>query len=293
MITAAMVKELRERTGAGMMECKRALEESKGDLDLAIENMRKAGQAKADKKSSRTAAEGIIYIKTDDDAKNAVIIEVNCETDFVARDTGFVDFVKSSANAALVNNVGDEQQLLNQKNNNNETVDEARRNLISKIGENINVRRLSKVSAKPNSRVGAYLHGDRIGVVVEMEGGSSSLAKDIAMHIAASSPSVVNPEDVSQETIAKEKEIFSAQAMQSGKPQDIIERMVSGRITKFLDEVSLLGQAFIKDPNTTVGKLLKSENAKVLSFIRYQVGEGIEKKQDNFVEEVMAQVKGS
>ncbi len=293
MITAAMVKELRERTGAGMMECKRALEESKGDLDLAIENMRKAGQAKADKKSSRTAAEGIIYIKTDDDAKNAVIIEVNCETDFVARDTGFVDFVKSSANAALVSNVGDEQQLLNQKNNNNETVDEARRNLISKIGENINVRRLSKVNAKPNGRVGAYLHGDRIGVVVEMEGGSSSLAKDIAMHIAASSPSVVNPEDVSQETIAKEKEIFSAQAMQSGKPQDIIDRMVSGRITKFLDEVSLLGQSFIKDPNTTVGNLLKLENAKVLSFIRYQVGEGIEKKQDNFVEEVMAQVKGS
>ncbi|MBP9722963.1 MAG: elongation factor Ts [Gammaproteobacteria bacterium] len=291
-ITATMVKELRERTGAGMMECKKALQESKGDLDLAIENMRKAGQAKADKKSSRTAAEGVICIKITDDAKQAVILEINCETDFVARDSGFLGFVKLSADTALENGVADEQQLLNQKANGAETIEETRRNLISKIGENINVRRLASLKSQ-TGRVGSYLHGDRIGVLVEMEGGSASLAKDVAMHIAAAAPVVVSPADVSQETIDKEREIFSAQAAQSGKPAEIIEKMVSGRINKFLDEVSLLGQPFIKNPETTVGKLLKAENAKVISFVRYQVGEGIEKKQENFAEEVMAQVKGS
>lgn len=291
-ITASMVKELRERTQAGMMECKKALEESKGDLELAIENMRKAGHAKADKKASRTAAEGIIFIKYDSNNKNVVMLEMNCETDFVARDTGFTNFVKGTAQAALDNNVADDQQLLNQKIDGQETVDEARRNLISKIGENINLRRLAKLSAT-NGCLGSYTHNDRIGVIVELEGGSENLAKDIAMHIAASAPLVVSPENVPADAIEKEREIFSAQARQSGKPAEIVEKMIAGRINKFLDEISLIGQPYIKDPNMTVAKLLTTQNAKVKNFVRYQVGEGIEKKQDDFATEVMAQVKGS
>ncbi len=291
-ITAAMVKELRDRTQAGMMECKKALSESNGDIEVAIENMRKAGHAKADKKASRTAAEGIIFIKYDADNKNVVMLEVNCETDFVARDTGFTDFVKNTAEAALNKNVTEDQQLLDQKINNGETVDEARRNLISKIGENINLRRFTKLSTESGS-LGSYSHNDRIGVIVELEGGSANLAKDIAMHVAAAAPIVVSQDDVPADVIAKEREIFSAQAKQSGKPAEIIEKMIVGRINKYLDEVSLLGQAFIKDPNITIAKLLASSGAKVKSFVRYQVGEGIEKKQDDFATEVMAQVKGA
>jgi elongation factor Ts len=293
-ITATMVKELRERTGAGMMECKKALEESKGSIDVAIENMRKAGHAKADKKASRTAAEGIVFIASDNDNKNAVMLEVNSETDFVARDQGFVAFVKEAAAVALKNKASSVEQLLELKMDNQDTVDAARRHLISKIGENINVRRVSLITVNTNNsgHVGSYVHGDRIGVVVALEGGSTGLAKDLAMHIAASAPIVVSQDDVPAEVIAKEREIFSAQALQSGKPAEIVEKMISGRINKFLDEVSLLGQPFVKDPNTTIAKLLKADNAKVLSFVRFQVGEGIEKKQDNFADEVMAQVKG-
>lgn len=292
MITATMVKELRERTGAGMMECKKALQETNGDIDLAIENMRKAGQAKADKKSSRTAAEGVIVAASSENNKHAVMLEVNCETDFVARDAGFVEFVNKLAIVALTNNCTSAEQTLAANYTDSETVDVARKHLISKIGENVNLRRVVSLSSN-SGIVGTYIHSGRIGVLVEMEGGSESLARDIAMHVAASSPLVVSPDDVPEELVQKEKEIFSVQAKQSGKPDEIIEKMIAGRIRKFLDEVSLMGQPFVKDPNTTVAKLLKTENAKVLSFTRYQVGEGIDKKQDNFVEEVMSQVKGS
>lgn len=289
MITANMVKELRERTGAGMMECKKALEVSNGNIDVAVENMRISGQAKADKKSDRTAAEGTIFVKSSDDNKQAIIMEVNCETDFVAKDANFLSFVKSSAEIALQNKCSTVEELLASNYSNDETMDVTRKHLIVKIGENVNIRRLELISSDAG-QIGAYIHGGRIGVVVALEGGSLSLAREIAMHIAASNPLVVTPEEVSQELIEKEKEIFSEQAKQSGKPAEIIEKMINGRIQKFLDEISLLGQPFVKDPNTSVGKLLKAENAKVIKFVRYQVGEGIEKKQDNFAEEVMAQV---
>lgn len=292
MVTAKMVKELRERTGAGMMECKKALQETSGDIDLAIENMRKAGQAKADKKANRTAAEGVIVISTSDDHKNGVMIEVNCETDFVAKDSGFNEFTDNLVAAALSNNVSSLEDLLGSTLTTGETVEEARKNLIVKIGENINVRRLAAVKSD-NGHVGYYIHGGRIGVILEMEGGSEALGKDIAMHIAASNPLVVSPEDVPSDVVEKEKDIFQAQASQSGKPAEIIEKMISGRIKKFLDEVSLLGQAYVKDPSMTVAKLLKAENATVKSFVRYQVGEGIDKKEDNFAEEVMSQVNSA
>ena len=292
-ITAALVKELRDRTQAGMMECKKALTETNGDIELAVKKLREDGVVKADKKASRTAAEGTICIKADADNKNIVMLEINCETDFVARDAGFLDFVKNTAEAALNKNVTDDQQLLEQKTSSQETVDLARRNLISKIGENITIRRFTKLATASGS-LGSYSHNDRIGVIVELEGGSANLAKDIAMHIAAAAPIVVSPEDVPADVIEKEREIFSAQAKQSGKPAEIVEKMIVGRINKYLDEISLLGQAFIKDPNVTIAKLLASNGgAKVKSFVRYQVGEGIEKKQDDFATEVMAQVKGA
>lgn len=292
MITAAMVKELRERTGSGMMECKKALQEANGDIDLAIDNMRKAGQAKADKKSSRTAAEGIVVIRVSDDNKQSVMLEINCETDFVARDENFLAFVKNAATVALNKNTSNVDELLVCTSNSGDTVDEERKHLIVKIGENVNIRRLDSLSSK-TGQIGTYIHSGRIGVMVELEGGSLALAKDIAMHITAANPLVVTPEEVSAELVEKEKEIFSVQAKQSGKPAEIIDKMIMGRIQKYLDEVSLLGQAFVKDPSTTIGKLLKAENAKVKRFIRFQVGEGIEKKQENFADEVMAQVKGS
>lgn len=292
MVTAAMVKELRERTGAGMMECKKALVESNGDITVAIENMRKAGQAKADKKASRTAAEGVIVVCNSNDNKQAVMMEVNCETDFVARDEGFLSFVNTVAKVALDNKVSSVEDLAGMQYSDAETVDEARKNLIVKIGENINVRRVTYFASE-DGFMGSYIHSGRIGVVLEMQGGSTALAKDVAMHITAANPLVVTPEEVSEELVEKEKEIFAAQAEQSGKPAEIIEKMISGRIRKFLDEVSLLGQPFVKDPSTTVSKLLKAENAQVVSFVRYQVGEGIEKKVDNFAEEVMSQVNSS
>lgn len=293
-ITAAMVKELRERTGSGMMECKKALVAAGGDIEQAVEDMRKAGQAKADKKASRTAAEGVIFVKVSDDNKQAVMLEVNSETDFVARDENFLGFVNKVAEVALTNNVSDIENLLTQTTSEGISIDETRRNLIAKIGENVNLRRMVNVKASSdNAQVGCYVHGGRIGVVIEIENGVTQLAKDLAMHIAACNPMVVNPSDVSDEIVEKEKEIFTAQASQSGKPAEIIEKMISGRINKFLDEVSLVGQPYVKDPNTTVGKLLKAENASVVKFVRYEVGEGIEKKEEDFAAEVMAQVKGS
>jgi elongation factor Ts len=293
-ITAALVKELRERTGSGMMECKRALQETDGDIDAAIEAMRKAGLAKAGKKGDRTAAEGKVVIRISDDARSAIIIEVNCETDFVTKGDDFLGFAAQVADRALAAQAGDLETLmaLPLAEGNDKTIDLARQELIAKIGENINVRRLTLMNCD-DGVIGNYLHGDRIGVLVELKGGDEALAKDIAMHVAASNPQAVSEDQVSAATLEQEKAVFVAQAQESGKPAEIIEKMVEGRIRKFLAEVTLVGQPFVKDPDTTVGKLLKSAAATVAGFTRYEVGEGIEKKEENFAEEVMAQVKGS
>jgi elongation factor Ts len=287
-IDASLVKELRERTGAGMMECKKALVAANGDIDVAADEMRKAGQAKADKKASRIAAEGIVVIKSND--KAAAIVEVNCETDFVARDENFLKFANQAAEAILESGVVDMQALENTASQGS-TVGELRRELISKIGENINVRRAEVL--KSDGHFGSYVHSGRIGVVVEMKGGDEALAKDIAMHIAAVNPLVISQQDVPSDVVEKEKEIFIAQSKDSGKPMDIIEKMIQGRMKKFLDEVALLGQAFVKDPAVKVSDLLKSNNAQVIRFTRYAVGEGIEKQESDFVKEVMQTAKGN
>ena len=288
-ITAAMVKELRERTGSGMMECKKALVEAQGDLELAIEQMRKSGLAKADKKSGRTAADGSIGVKVSTDGKNSAMIEINSETDFVAKGDDFNGFVNDVLDALLESEIEELDQLLALKLQNGSTVEETRRALIAKLGENINVRRFAKFSSSEGS-VGCYRHGSRIGVLVELSGSNSSLSKDIAMHVAASNPICVADKDVPAELVEKEKEIFTAQAKESGKPAEIIEKMITGRIRKYLAEVTLLGQAFIKDPDLTVGKLVGSNDISVVRFTRFEVGEGIEKKEENFADEVMAQV---
>ena len=291
-ITAAMVKELRERTGAGMMECKKALVETDGDIDAAIEHLRKTGMAKADKKAGRTAAEGLVVIKTTDDGKRAAIVEVNCETDFVAKDENFRKFVDAVAEQVLASNPADLDELLNLPMPGEEgtTIGEALKALIAKIGENMGIRRFAIIEA--SGQLHTYMHGNRIGVVVDLEGGNETLGKDIAMHIAASRPMTVSEAEVPAEVIEKEKEIFAAQAAESGKPPEIIEKMIGGRIKKFLKEITLLGQPFVKNPDETVEQLLKKENAQVAGFTRFEVGEGIEKKQENFADEVMAQVKG-
>ncbi len=288
-ITAAMVKELRERTGSGMMECKRALVEAEGDLELAIEQMRKSGLAKADKKSGRTAADGCIGVKVSTDGKHSAMVEINSETDFVSKGDDFNGFVSDIVDTLLVSNIETIEQLQEMKLPNGSTVDETRRTLIVKLGENINVRRFTKFSTSEGN-VGCYLHGSRIGVLVEITGTDRSLCKDIAMHVAASKPICVSDADVPTELVAKEKEIFTAQAKESGKPDAIIEKMISGRIRKYLAEVTLLGQAYIKDPDLTVGKLVSNQDASVVRFSRFEVGEGIEKKEENFADEVMAQV---
>lgn len=290
-ITAELVKTLRERTNAAMMDCKRALVAANGDIEAAIEAMRKAGQAKADKKADRIAAEGIIAIAKSADNKKAVMVDVNCETDFVARSDDFKNFADAVAQAALANNVNGLDTLANTKLSHGETVDEARKALITKLGENIQIRRVTLVES--DGIVGTYIHGNRIGVLTAIDVANEELAKDIAMHIAASNPIVLKPEEVPAELVQKEKEIFAAQAASSGKPADIIEKMIGGRIKKFLDEVSLAGQAFVKDPEQTVGQLLHKHKAQATQFVRYGVGEGIEKKVDNFVEEVMAQARGA
>tara|TARA_B100000953_G_scaffold68107_2_gene54675 strand:- start:1873 stop:2742 length:870 start_codon:yes stop_codon:yes gene_type:complete len=287
-ITASLVKELRERTGAGMMDCKAALSDARGDIEIAIEVMRKSGAAKAAKKAGRIAAEGIISIKLNEN--DIVILEVNCETDFVTKDESFLSFVDSVIQVISNNNVSDVDELL-KLNSGNQTIEEANQQLIAKIGEKITIRRFQKSSIQ--NQTGTYLHGIRIGVIVEIKGGSEELAKDIAMHIAASRPLFINEDQISQEILDKEKEIYTAQAQESGKPADIVEKMVEGRLKKFIKEITLLGQPFVKDPEKSIEKILKSSNAKVLSFIRYEVGEGIEKRADNFAEEVMSQAKGS
>ncbi|MGZ8161384.1 MAG: translation elongation factor Ts [Methylobacter sp.] len=291
-ISAGMVKELRERTGSGMMECKKALVESNGDMELAIENMRKSGLAKADKKSGRIAAEGIIGVKVSDDQKAVAIVDINCETDFVAKADDFINFVSNVTAALLDADIETEEQLLALKLADGLSVDEARRGLIAKLGENITVRRFAKYRTAEGGTA-CYLHGNKIGVIVELAKADNELGKDIAMHIAASKPSYISEDQVPAETIEKEKEIFLAQASESGKPAEIINKMIAGRISKFFAEITLLGQPFIKDDKISVGKLVASKGNRVIRFSRFEVGEGIEKKEENFAEEVMAQVRGN
>ncbi len=293
-ITAAQVKELRERTGSGMMECKKALVDAGGDMEAAIEALRKTGLAKADKKASRVAAEGLVVIEMSDDDKAAAIVEVNCETDFVAKKEDFQGFASAIARRVLTDNPADLDALMAMPLNDADatTVEEARKALIATIGENISVRRFTRVDS--DNPIAHYRHGVRIGVLVEVAGGDAALGRDLAMHIAAHDPRpvCVSEDQVPEAMIAAERDIFTAQARESGKPDDIIEKMITGRIRKFLGEVTLLGQSFVKDPDQTVGKLLKGANASVVRFERVELGEGIEKKAENFADEVMAQVKG-
>jgi elongation factor Ts len=291
-ITASMVKELRERTGAGMMECKKALTETGGDMEAAIDLMRKSGQAKADKKADRVAAEGQVMVALSDDAARAAIVEVNCETDFVAKDENFEKFADQVASLVLTSAPADVQALM-ALDTGDGSLEQARATLVAKIGENVQVRRFERLEAADGSQLGFYRHGNRIGVVLELSGGDAELAKDICMHIAASRPVCVDESQVPQALLDKEREIFSAQAAESGKPPEIVEKMVTGRIKKYLAEITLVGQPFVKDPDKTVSKLLEGAGATVRRFVRYEVGEGIEKKSENFAEEVMAQARGA
>ncbi|XOV79132.1 MAG: translation elongation factor Ts [Aestuariibacter sp.] len=283
-VTAALVKELRERTGAGMLDCKKALQETDGDIEAAIENMRKSGQAKAAKKAGRIAAEGVILTTVENGT--ATMMELNCETDFVARDASFLDFGKKVVSLAAANKTND-VDTLNALEIDGVAVATVRETLVAKIGENINIRRVISV---PGDNLGTYVHGGRIGVVAILQGGNEELAKDVAMHVAASSPQFVKPEDVPAEVVEKEKAIQVDIAMQSGKPAEIAEKMVMGRMKKFTGEISLTGQPFVKDPGMTVGQLLKDNSADVINFVRFEVGEGIEKKEEDFAAEVQAQM---
>jgi elongation factor Ts len=289
-ITAAMVKELRERTGAGMMDCKKALTEANGDLDAAIEDMRKSGAAKAVKKAGRIAAEGQVAIAVSENRKKAAVVEVNCETDFVTKDDSFNSFTEAVTNKVLESGVTDIAQLIELTLADGATVEKSRQDLVAKIGENIQLRRAEYFETS-DGLLGSYRHGTRIGVVTELLGGDEALSRDISMHIAASRPVCVDEKQVPAELLANERKIFTAQAEESGKPPEIAEKMVAGRIKKYLKEVTLTGQPFVKDPDQTIGELLKKADASVVRFVRLEVGEGIEKKQEDFAEEVMAQVK--
>jgi elongation factor Ts len=289
-VTASMVKELRERTGAGMMECKKALVETNGDMEAAAENMRKVGLAKADKKASRVAAEGKVALASNDSNTKAVMVEVNSETDFAAKDASFLAYVETVANQALVMDTADVEALM-AADMDGSNLELERQALIAKIGENIQVRRINRMTTDGN--IGAYVHGGRIGVLVELEGGNAEVAHDVAMHIAALNPAFIDVDDVPADILEKEKRFLISQAEDSGKPADIIEKMVAGRMRKHLSTITLLGQDFVKDGDITVGKLLKQNDASVKSFTRLAVGEGIEKKQENFADEVMQQVKGA
>ena len=292
-ISAAQVKELRERTGSGMMECKKALVDAGGDMEAAIEMLRKTGLAKADKKAGRVAAEGMVAVAVGNDGRSATLVEVNCETDFVAKKAEFQDFANAIAQRILSGRPAGVEALLAMPLHDGEepSIELARKSLIASIGENINVRRFVLQEATRGT-LANYQHGVRIGVLVELEGGDAELARDIAMHIAASKPLYVNEEEVPGEIVEKERDIFSAQSQSSGKPANIIEKMVEGRIRKFLAEITLVGQPFVKDPDQTVGQLLQSAGARVTGFARMELGEGIERKAENFADEVMAQVKG-
>jgi elongation factor Ts len=289
-VTAAMVKELRQRSAAGMMECKKALVESAGDIEAAFDHLRKTGAAKAAKKAGRVAAEGAIAARVADGV--AVIVEVNSETDFAAKDDNFVGFLNAVVDTIHATRPQSLEALNDVPLGGGESVENARRQLVAKIGENISVRRFGLLNF--GSRTGAsYLHGTRIGVLVDMEGGDPDLARDIAMHVAASAPLCVDEAAVPVELLEKEREIQIAQAEQSGKPPEIVEKMVTGRLRKFVAEMTLLGQPFVKDPDKSVAQLLQENGATVRSFLRYEVGEGIDKKDENFAEEVMAQARSA
>ena len=288
-ITASMVKELRERTGAGMMECKKALVETNGDLEAAVEVLRKSGQAKADKKASRVAADGRIVIAQE--GNKAVVVEINSETDFVAKDENFVAFANAVAAAALASGTTDVEAFAAEKLADGRSVEEARTELIAKVGENIGVRRIQVVESA--GVLASYTHGARIGSVVALDGGDEDLARDIAMHVAATNPLCIDESGVPAETLDNERRILTEQAQDSGKPAEIVEKMVAGRVKKYLKEITLLGQPFVKDPDVSVGKLVADAKATVRDFVRFEVGEGIEKKTENFAAEVMAQVKGA
>lgn len=285
-ISASMVKELRERTGAGMMECKKALVESDGDMDAAAEQLRKSGQAKADKKSGRVAADGRVVIKAG--GGNAVAVEINSETDFVAKDENFLGFADAVADTALESAITDIENLSAASLADGRSVETARTELVAKVGENISVRRIARI--ENDGAIGHYTHGAKIGAIVALEGGDEDLARDIAMHVAAINPACIDESGVSPETLENERRILTEQAKDSGKPPEIVEKMVEGRVAKFLKEITLVGQPFVKDPDVTVGKLLKDAGAKVVAFTRFEVGEGIEKKEENFADEVMKQI---
>ena len=289
-ITAGMVKELRERTGLGMMDCKKALSASDGDMDKAIDDLRKASGLKAAKKASRVAAEGIVLTKIAEDGNYGVIIEVNSETDFAARDENFLGFSQQAIELAYSNNDADVQGILNAG------LEDLRQALVQKVGENINLRRIDRLKFEDANQgiVASYVHSNnRIAVLISLQGGDESLARDIAMHVAAVNPMVVRAEDVPEDVLAKESEIYSAQARESGKPEEIIEKMIIGRLRKFVAEISLLEQPFVKDSDTKIVDLLKEAGADVVNFVRYEVGEGIEKEEVDFAEEVAAQVQGN
>lgn len=286
-ISASMVKELRERTGAGMMECKKALVETSGAMDDAVELLRKSGQAKADKKSARVAADGRVVVASDGD--KAVILEVNSETDFVAKDENFTEFAEQVATVALGSNAPDVEALSRETLPNGSTVEAERTGLVQKVGENISLRRFDRIAGADH--LGNYTHGARIAAVVSLTGGDAELARDIAMHVTASNPTCVAEDGVPAEILERERRIFAEQAAESGKPPEIVERMVTGRVAKFLKEITLVGQPYVKDPDMTVGALLDKAGASVTSFKRYEVGEGIDKKEENFADEVMQQIK--
>lgn len=290
-ITAAMVKELREITSAGMMDCKKALAETDGDMDAAIEFLRKKGMAGADKKAGRLAAEGVIAIAISDDKKTAAIAEVNCETDFVAKGDEFKAFADEIASIALANKTTDIDTIMGQTMANGKTVDETRREMIAKIGENMGLRRVEIVET--NGEIGQYQHGEKIGVVVAMDGGDEALIRDVAMHVAAVKPQAVSADDLDAAVVEKERAFQIEQAQSSGKPMEIIEKMIEGRMRKFVGEITLLGQSFVKDPDQTVEKLLKANSAMVTSFVRLEVGEGIEKQETNFADEVAEAAKAA
>ena len=285
-ITAAMVKELRERTGQGMMDCKKALEAAGGDIEKAIDDMRAAGSIKAAKKAGNIAAEGAIAVKVADDGKSAAILEVNSQTDFLALQDDFQGFVNDSLDKGFAAGYTEAAPLIADQ-------EAAREALVAKCGENVNIRRLTRVESDV---VGAYLHGHRIGVLVALKGGDAELARDIAMHVAASNPQLLDPSQVSPEVVAKEKEIFLALNADkiAGKPENIVENMVKGRINKFLAEASLVEQAFVKNPDIKVGELAKKAGAEIVSFVRFEVGEGIDRGEEvDFATEVAAQVAAS
>jgi elongation factor Ts len=290
-ITADAVKQLRERTGAGMMECKKALVETKGDLDAAAELMRKQGVAKADKKATRVAAEGVVTVARAADHRSAAMVEVNCETDFVAREADFRAFAQAVAECVLAVKPADLAALGEAQLASGQSVDLRRRELVAKIGENISVRRFAVASSADH--LGAYLHGTRIAALVSVRGGSQQLAHDLAMHVAASNPRYLSQADIPADVVAKERSILTEQAQTEGKPAEIVAKMVEGRLRKSLGEITLAGQAFVKDPDLSVEKLLKGAKAEVVLFERFEVGAGIEKRQDDFVAEVMAQVKSA